>query len=40
MLPYAFCAFVMASINSVAENVIADLKEQIPKIKESHKADH
>ena len=40
MLPYAFCAFVMASINSVAENVIADLKEQIPKIKESQKADH
>jgi len=40
MLPYAFCAIVMTSINSVAENVIADIKEQIPKIKESQKADH
>jgi inorganic pyrophosphatase len=35
MLPYAFCAIVMTSINSIAENVIADIKEQIPKIKES-----
>lgn len=40
MLPYAFCAIVMTSINSVAENVIADIKEQISKIKESGSADH
>jgi inorganic pyrophosphatase len=40
MLPYAFCAIVMTSINSVAENVIADIKEQIPKIKETKSADH
>jgi len=40
MLPYAFCAIVMTSINSVAEKVIADIKEKIPKIKESQKADH
>jgi len=32
MIPYAFSAIIMTSINSVAENVIADIKEAIPKI--------
>ena len=40
MIPYAFVAIIMTSINSVAENVIADIKEAIPKIKESKVAEH
>lgn len=40
MIPYAFSAIIMTSINSVAENVIADIKEAIPKIHETNAADH
>ena len=33
MIPYAFSAIVMSSVNAMAEKVIADIKEEIPKIK-------
>lgn len=40
MIPYAFSAIIMTAINSVAENVIADIKDAIPKIQETKVADH
>lgn len=40
MIPYAFSAIVMTAINSVAENVIVDIKDAIPKINETKVVDH
>lgn len=40
MIPYGFSALVMTAINSTAEEIINDVKEQAPKIKAGSVPDH